>query len=322
MRNLQDLGYFSLFFGFSLMWLFYIVGDYYSSTDIVSPFLIWSYGSERALFLNFGYFTMIIAGFILLLSIEKYNVILFRKYVFTILFSICAILFLILFIIDIRITQLATYLYWTGVSAFFLVYLIKFMKKLHGKGIYLLAGLLFMFIGFLLTTDALINALGLEVRLIGAISQLISVVILSYFFLILPPFNEFDWQEKIEAVFLINKGGACLYYKYFKERKGLMDENIISAAIASINVMLGQLIERGKSGISILEKKGQTVVIYPSKYVNGVLYLSENLNYPKIVLKDFVERFETLYRNILINWNGDTNIFSPTEIIANEFFSQ
>ena len=63
LRNLQDIGYFSVFFGFSLMWFFFIIGDYYSSDDIVSPFLFWNQGSERALFLNFGYFTMIIATF-------------------------------------------------------------------------------------------------------------------------------------------------------------------------------------------------------------------------------------------------------------------
>ena len=52
LRNLQDLGYFSLFAGFSLMWLFFIIGDYYASTKAVTPFLIWNIGSERALFLN------------------------------------------------------------------------------------------------------------------------------------------------------------------------------------------------------------------------------------------------------------------------------
>ena len=105
LRNYQDLGYFSLFVGFSLMWFFFIIGDYYASTESTTPFLIWEIGSERALFLNFGYLSMILAAFFLLLAIEKYNVILFKKYLFTVIFSICAIVFLVLFFIDIRITQ-------------------------------------------------------------------------------------------------------------------------------------------------------------------------------------------------------------------------
>jgi len=195
-RNLQDLGYFSVFFGFSLMWLFFIIGDYYSPDEIMSPFLIWSHGSVRALFLNFGYFTIMIAVFFLLLTIEKYNVFLFKRYFFTIIFSICAILFLILFFIDIRITQPITYIFWIGFLSFFAIFLIKFFNKLQSKILLLFSGLTLMLIGFLLTTDALIEVLGFEGRFIGAILQLISVILLSYFFSILPPFNEFDWQDK------------------------------------------------------------------------------------------------------------------------------
>lgn len=179
-----------------------------------------------------------------------------------------------------------------------------------------------MLIGFLLTTDALIEILGLEGRMIGAILQLISVVILSYFFLTLPPFNEFDWQDKIEALFLVDNAGICLYYKVFSEKKELMDEHLISAAISSINIMLQGLTatrERSKT-ISVIKKKGENVIIYQGESISGVLYTSEELNFPKIVLKEFVEKFETLYYNILKNWDGNTNIFDPTELIVREIF--
>ena len=323
-RNLQELGYSFFFFGFSLMWFFYIIGDYYASDQIVSPFLIWKKGSSRALFLNFGYFTMLIAAFFLLLCVEKYEVFLFKKYLFTFIFLICAIIFLILFLIDITLTQPITYIFWPTFLAYFMIYLIKFIKKLKTKGLLLLGGLAFMLFGFLLTTDALIEIYGFEGRMIGAILQLISVVILSYFFIGLPPFNEFDWQDKIEALYLVDTAGICLYYKLFSEKKELADEHLISAAIASINIMLQGLVEtRGKrKEISVIKKKGENVIIYPGNIVSGVLYTSEELNFAKVVLKDFVEKFEALYRNILKDWSGDTNIFNPTEIIAKELFSK
>ena len=324
LRNLQDLGYFSLFFGFSLMWFFFIIGDYYASDRIVSPFFIWERGSMRALFLNFGYFTMIIAVFFLLFCIEKYDIFLFKRYLFTIIFSICAILFLLIFFIDITLTQPITYVFWIGVLFFFTIYIIKFIRKLKARGILLFSGLAFMLIGFLLTTDALIEVLGLEGRLIGALLQLISVVILSYFFLKMPAFNEFDWQDKIEALFLVNDAGICLYYKPFSDKKELMEEHLISAAITSINIMLQGLTEtkEGGKGISVIKKKGENVIIYPGKFVSGVLYTSEELNSPKIILKEFVEKFETLYYNILMDWDGDTNLFKATEIIVDEIFNK
>ncbi|TFG02473.1 MAG: hypothetical protein EU540_01490 [Promethearchaeota archaeon] len=322
LRNLQDVGYFSIIFGFSLMSFFYIIGNYFVPDDIVSPFLIWRSGSARALFLSLGYFSMTFFTVIFLLCIEKYCVFLFKRYVFTTIFSICAILFLIVFFIDIRMTQPIQYIFWISFSSFFVIYLIDFIKKLGKNRIFLISGVFLMIFGFLLTIDVAIVIFGLESRMIGVIIMLFSVVILSYFFLTLPPFSEFDWQDKIEALFLVNNAGICLYYNVFSERKDLMDENLISAAITSINIMLRELSETGeeRNAISVLQKKGENVIIYQGQLVSGILYTSEELNFPKVLLKDYVDKFETLYHNILIKWDGVSDIFKPAEIMANDLF--
>ena len=322
LRNLQDVGYFSIIFGFSLMWVFYIIGNYFVPDDIVSPFLIWRSGSQRALFLSLGYFSIIFFTVFFLLCVEKYIIFIFKRFVFTTIFSLCGIMFLIVFFIDIRLTQLITYVFWTSFSSFFMVYFIKFIKKLGKNKIFLIGGVFLLIFGFLLTIDVVIGIFGLESRMIGVIIMLFSVIFLSYFFLTLPPFSEFDWQDKIEAVFLVNDAGICIYYKVYSERKDLLDENIISAAITGINIMLRELSETSeeRNAISVLKKKGENVIIYQGKSVSGVLYTSEELNFPKIVLKDFTDKFETLYYNILIKWDGSTDIFKPAETIANDLF--
>ena len=178
-----------------------------------------------------------------------------------------------------------------------------------------------MLVGFLFATDAMVGVFGLRGRMIGAIMQLISVVVLFYFFLILPPFSEFDWEEKLEALFLLNNAGICLYYKSFSEKKDLMSEHLVSAAIASINIMLKEISEtKEQKGFSVIKKKGENVIIYQGEFVAGVLYTSEELNLPKLALRDFVEKFETLYHNILVDWDGLMDIFKPAEIIANDLF--
>ena len=193
------------------------------------------------------------------------------------------------------------------------------MKK---KGIILFIGLSTLFIGFLLTTDALRNVMKLEGRMFGIILQLIAVVILYYFFVKLPPFSEFDWQDKLKSLFLINNAGICLYYKIFNEQKELMDEQLISAALSSINIVLKEMTksEENIGGVSVIKKKGENVIIYQGKFISGVLYTTEELNFPKIVLNLFVEKFEMLYQNILLDWKGDLDIFKPTEKIINEIF--
>jgi len=331
LRNLQELGYFALILGFGLMSFFYILSDYYSSVEFVSNLYVWRQGSIRYIFLNYGYFSIMIGAFFFLLCVEKYEIFLLKRYLFTAIFSIYAILFLILFFIDMRLTQIVTYFFWPVFVFFLLIYLINFIKKVQNRGklliglIKYLSGFAFLLIGFLFTTDVVGEIFGLQSRLIGVIAELTGLIFLSYFFLTLPPFSEFDWEKKIEAVYLINDAGICLYFKIFDEEKlkDLADENLVSAALSSINIILKNLTETGDNNrsISVIKKKNENLIIYSGVFVSGVLYTSEELNFPKIVLKEFVEKFETLYNNILTGWKGgDTNIFEPTEVIAKDLF--
>lgn len=324
LKNLQDLGYFATFSGFSLMYLFYILGDYYSSDSMISPFLIWNFGSERIFFLNLGYFTALIACFIVIFCIEKYNVFFYKKYFYSIIIFIFTLLFSIIFFIDIRLTQPLTYGYWSVFVLFFINFLIKFMKKLMYGGLFFFVAIALMVIGYSLTTDLLISLFGLESRMIGDILQLISLLILSYFFFTLPDFSEFGWKEKTEALFLINKAGICLYHKIFKEKKELMSENLISAAISIVNEMLKELIgAENDKGVLIIKKPNKIVMIYSGENLSGVLYMTEDLKFPKVILKEFVDKFELLFKNIIqdqtIKFPRD-KLFKYTETITKDLF--
>ncbi len=327
LRNLQELGYSVIFLGFSLMSFFFILSDYYSSDKLISNFYIWSQGSVRYIFLNCGYFSIMVGAFFFLLCVEKYKVFLFRRFFFTFLFLISIILFLILFFIDIRITQIIQYFFWPVFLFFFLIYIIEFINKVQNKEKLLigllkyLSGLIFLLIGFTLTTDALTQIFGLESRLLGVVFQLIGLISLSFFYLTLPPFSEFDWQDKIETLYLINEAGICLYYKYFKEEEEPISKNVISAVISSINVMLRGLTGRKyNEGFSVIKKKGENIIIYHGKFVRGILFTTEELNFVKVVLKDFVKKFEALYNNILKDWDGEMTVFKPIEIMVNNLF--
>jgi hypothetical protein len=324
LKNLQDLGYFAVFFGFSLMYLFYILGDYYASDSTISPFLIWNHGSERIFFLNLGYFTALIACFILIFCVEKYNVFLYKKYFYSIIISIFALLFIIVFFIDIRLTQQLTYGFWYTFLIFFINFLIKFIKKLKFKGIFLFISTALWASGYSLTTDMFIQTFGFESRIIGASLLLISVIFLSYIFFTLTDFSEFDWKEKIEALFLIDKAGICLYHKIFNKKKELIGENLISAAISIVNEMLRDLIGTGNDkGVLIIKKPNQIVMIYSGKNLSGVLYTTEDLNYPKVILKEFVNKFELLFRNIIQDQTikfPREKLFKYTEIITENLF--
>ena len=69
-RSKEEIGYVTLFLGFSLMTLFFIKSDYFSSYINISPYLIWDFGSERQLYLNFGYFFLLFGAFLFIYIVE------------------------------------------------------------------------------------------------------------------------------------------------------------------------------------------------------------------------------------------------------------
>jgi hypothetical protein len=311
------------------MWICFIISDYYfSSTEIISPFLIWNEGSGFVLIRNIGYYSLMIGAFLCVFCLEKYKVYLWKKYLFSMGFLILISVFTIALFYDIYITQTFSYFFWPYFIFFFLIYLTDFVKKVRSREKLIYAvlksfgGFGIFAVGFLFEIDGVLDTLGLEFRLIGAILQLIGMGIISYFFLSMPAFSEFDWQDKIEQIFLMDSAGICLYHKAFEERSELTDENLVAGAIASINIMLKELTESKEGGVSVIKKQDKTIIILPSQMVAGIIFSKEDLNYTKIVLKNFVEKFETIYHDILTDWDGDLSIFKHTDNILTEILSE
>ena len=82
LKILQEKAYSWLLLGYSIMWVFIIIGDYY----LVNPYL-------RTLFLNLGYVLLIICTLIFIYIMEKYKIFL-RKFLFTNIFLIIIVIYL------------------------------------------------------------------------------------------------------------------------------------------------------------------------------------------------------------------------------------
>ncbi len=315
LRNLQDLGYSLLLFCFGLMELWFIIGDYYAPNY-----------SIRIIFLILGYSSTFIGAFSFIFCNEKYKKFIISRYFFSIAFLIIIIIFIIGLFIDLETSRTLSILPWPLFLFFFLIYLIDFSKRVQNREkvivglLKFIPGFTMLIIGFALTTDTFERLLGINLRLYGVIAELISILFLSYFFISLPPFAEFEWERQMEHIFVMNKGGVCLYNQIFKQQGDLIDEDLVSGAITSVNLLLEELIS--DAGVVVINKKGKTIIIYPGEKTYGVMFCSEELNYIKVLLKRFVERFEAVYNNILIDWDGDIDTFNPTNILVNEIFHQ
>ena len=327
LRNLEEFGYASLFFGFSLMSFFYIISDYYSPDDNITPFLIWNTGNIRYIFLNCGYFTMLMAGVMFLFCIESSKVYFFKRYFFTVIFAIWGCSFVVLFLIDMTYTQPVTYAFWGTYVLFLMIYLVDFTKKANQNREKLMRGLLkylpgfiLSIIGFLCTTGMVTSIFGHIARFYGTILQLFGLIFIFSFFITLPPFAEFSWLDSIESILVLNSSGIAIFSKVFQEKGETIDKNLIGGALTGVKALLDNLTET--SGVSVLHKKGKIVVLYPSKNLTGVMFCSKDLNILKFLLQKFIARIELVFKLVLSDWDGDPSVFQPIEFICDDIFKK
>ena len=327
LKNSQDLGFFMLFYGFSLMRFFFLISGYYSSDKIISPFLIWSNGSFYNLFLNLGAIAILIGILFFTLFMERYKKFLFKKYFFTVCFLIELLIFLIIFFFNLELVSLLIIVLMPLFVLFFIIYSKDFDKKVKDQEIIPKGGLkmriilLFIFGGFILSMDIITNVLSLLSRLIGISLQLIAIGLIFLFFRKIPPLFEFDWHEKIENIYIMNKEGICLFNKTYIDDSEVISSHYISGILSSVNIMLNELIRTKDDEISIIKKKGKIVIIFSSNYITGVLISKEELEYFKHNLKKLILKVEEIYKNVLINWNGDLTLFYPIRNIIDGIFS-
>lgn len=323
----QDIGFSALFYGISLMRLFLLIGDYYAIGTITSPFLIWSSGSFRFLFLTFGYLSINIGFLLFTFYMEKYKKFLLKKYLFTFCFLIQIFIFISMVLIDLFSILYLSVLKLPLFIIFLLIYAKDYDKQVKKQKIFPNDGLkmgvpiLLLLFGHILTIDFFCYYFGFITRLSGIGMQLIAIGLIFKTLRSFVPFFEFDWQDKIENIHILNRDGINLYSKSFLEEEKTIDDHFISGALSSINIMLNELMNTKENKISIIKKKNKIVTIFTSVYVIGVLVSTEELEFFKHNLKGIVLKTEMLYKNLLINWNGDRTKFNPINDIVTDIFS-
>lgn len=315
-RILQYKPYILIFLGWSIMWVFYILGDFYAESRFI-----------RLLIFNIGYVVRIIIGLRFSYMMEK-NQIYFKKFLFTKTYAIMLLITIILFFVAVEYTQIVSlFLFWLPFVLFFLVYMIKLgsnpqfkqtRKIFKVKYSFSIVGFVFITLGFGGTSDPMLGLLGWNIRLIGDILQLIGVGILTFYFSSIPSLIEYEWQDKIDTLFVMVQSGICIYKKNFKKQLEEDVEQGITGALASMKIVLEQLIN--KKGKSRIEKMGKVILIHPGQLITGIIIADEYLRSLEFLLDKFIRRIETIYFKILEKWGGEMEIFEPIEDMAKEIF--
>ncbi|TFG01398.1 MAG: hypothetical protein EU540_03760 [Promethearchaeota archaeon] len=257
---------------------------------------------------------------------ENYKVFI-RKYLFTKICLALIIFSFLAFFIDSYYRLFILLSFWIFIIGFFIIYLIdlgsKFYTKIDFRGFKLnllkfCIGIILIAVGSTLTMRFLVGIFGLGIRFIGDILQLFGLIFISFFFIAIPSYSEYNWQDKIISVFLMHKSGLFIYKKSFREKASPIDESVITGTLTTIKMMLEQVSHI--DSISIIKKKEKILIFQPGKFIYGVLICEEELESLKILLSKFINKIETIYSNILEDWDRNLNVFTPIEGIAKEIF--
>ncbi len=315
-RNQQEIAYTTLFMGYSILWVFTILSEYYCENI-----------DERVEIYSIGVLIIVFFGIFFFYKMDKAQVI-SNKFLFTKISLISAILIILLFFLNKGAMMALAFIFAAStLFFFFLIYLSKLRKNIYIRQILTHFGLKFiifsigvisMAVGFLFTRYEFISRFGLVIRFIGDFLQIIAITFIFIFLSSVPTLEEYEWIGKINRLFLMRRSGICVYYRFFKEEKEKVDKQLVSMAIQTINLMLEEFTE--KEGISIIEKKTSNFIIQPSKNFTAVLICDIPLKSLKILLNRFIIKVETIYQNVLEATNISTEIFQPIESMVKEIF--
>ena len=315
LKYLQEISYFFLFIGFSFSKLFYIIGDYYVFEE------------NRMIFYTIAYIIQLIGIFLFIHILELYRNF-YKKFLFTWIYITELIIFFIVIIFFFDLTQLFTYIFYPVFFVFILVFLRVVWNELYkGKEfgltlsnlIILFIGIFALSLGFGLATDFAASIFGLHIRILGDILEIIGFLLLFLFFISIPSFSEFDWQGSIDSIYVTNKNGLYIFkYDFLEQPEEHLERNLAAGLLTSVKMVLQSFTKM--SGITVLEKSGKTIIIFPGEYINGILICKDNLKSIRVLLEIFVKRLEKTFKNVFIRWKGDLTVFRPIENLVKEIF--
>ncbi len=308
-----EIGYIYLSLGYSLMWMFLIIGDHYITQNIL-----------REHILKIGFFILVLAALFFISATEKKHLI-YKKYIFSISYSIFIIIYLFIWFLKIELAIIISSSFWT----IFIIYIIFHYRDLY-KNYYIkgevrktkmmflkfIIGLSSIIIGYVLIRLLTIFEYYLFYRFIGNILQIIGAIFLFIFFSEIPSLSELYWKKRLVSFYIILKSGLLIYYKHFRSETNYLESSLKSGGIVSVEMILENITD--SNGISLIERKDKKIIIHSGKYLYGVLISDEILRSHQFILRNIILKIEHIFSPILSNWQGDLKVFSPIDNIIED----
>lgn len=309
----------SLFLGYAVMILLYLVGALYTTTM-----------DQRYLLLRLGYLSAATGAFFFIYYIEQLAYIA-RRRVFTTLFGILYIALIamtvIAFFVDLdTFVQFFATSFWIPNLGFIFVYIYKINRlsigKLRRLSVLVALGFSILILGILGSTDVIQRSLGLGVRLIADVLQLVGIIMVGWFSSKLPSWKELEWETALDSLYIIYKGGVLAYeYDFIEASRGIGQArtSVAVSALEAVRLLLNQAAKSGE--LKVIDFKDKKLFFESGTYITVVVVASQELDILDFIVGKIRKEIEKAFADMLPTWNGDSNEFMPATTIISRILS-
>jgi MFS family permease len=135
----------------------------------------------------------------------------------------------------------------------------------------------------------------------------------------LPSKEELEWRKKVEHVLVINKIGLPIYSQPIQEQKlDATDAILAGGAIVGISTLINEITKA--SHLKVIKQENYCVILEEGSHIMLAVLATEELKAIRNRMLNFIDDFEFLFEDLLIDWDGVTKVFLPAKRLIEKHF--
>lgn len=313
-RESRNLAWGILILAMGIVFVLFIIGDYFVETTL-----------ERDRANLYGYFILSVgAVMILIISewVEKQ-----RNRTLPLIGIGIMIVMLIAILFDNRTMALIiSFVVALPLALFYIIYYTRNLLKLANYSrevitqiMRFLLSLAMVIFGYVGLSDFVFSIFGFIGRIIFDGVILLGLNLFNYSLVRVPIITEFDWVKKVRALIVLHEDGIPIFSRFYRtESVDASNETLVSGALSSLQSIIQAMMTKERlSSVRLMDKT--LIFEYRANFI-CVMIADEYLQSIQSRLKDFADEFKSLYGKKLDKWDGNVDVFSTADWIADKYF--
>lgn len=139
----------------------------------------------------------------------------------------------------------------------------------------------------------------------------------------LPSKDELEWKDAVQYLYVLLRSGIPIYSQNLcelQDRNYCIDDSLLGGALVAVSSLL-QEVSQNKKPLKLIKQEGFSILIEESEKIIVAVITMKDLKVIRQKLQEFLEEFQSFFRELIDEWPLDLRIFSPAKRIAEKHFS-